>query len=79
MVDLIPHMETASPTKPAKTVIARLLRFLGARLREASTIRGALLVCTAMGIYVDPDKQEAIIAFGLAAAGLIGVFLPDNE
>lgn len=79
MVDLIPLSETASPTKPAKTVLAPLLRFLGARLREASTIRGALLVMTALGIYIDPAKQEAIVAFGLAAAGLIGVFFPDNE
>lgn len=79
MVDLTPHKEIASLTKPAKTVSAQLLRFLRARLKEASTIRGALLICTAMGVYVSPEKQEAIVALGLAIAGAVGVFFPDSE
>ena len=69
---------SAAPTKPAVTAIAHLLRFLGKRLREASTIRGALLIATAAGVYIEPEKQEAIVAFGLGLAGIIGVFFPDQ-
>lgn len=81
MVDLTPAQAPASAanTKPARTVIAPIWRFLLARLREASTLRGAVLLISAAGVYLSPDQQEAIVALGLAVAGAIGVFFPDGE
>lgn len=52
-------------------------RFLP-QLREASTWRGGIYLLTAMGIVLTPAQTEAIIAAGLALAGLLAVFLPDE-
>lgn len=81
MVDIpTPELGSApAPTKPAMTVIPHILRFLGKRLREASTLRGILLLLTSAGVYLSPEQQEAIIAIGLGLAGLIGVLFPDAE
>src|SRR5688572_31287898 len=49
---------SSANTKPALTVIAPLWRFLLARLREASTLRGAVLLISAAGVYLSPDQQE---------------------
>jgi hypothetical protein len=53
-------------------------RFLKARMAEASTYRGAMLLLTAAGVLIRPEVAEAITAFGLATAGLLGVFFPDT-
>lgn len=47
---------------------------LGFALREASTWRGLVLLATAAGLQLDPEQEDAIVAAGLAIAGLIGVF-----
>ncbi|MFC5353566.1 hypothetical protein [Azospirillum himalayense] len=41
------------------------------RLSEPSTWRGFVLIATALGLKLAPDMQEAIIAAGVAVAGLI--------
>lgn len=81
MVNLAPAREadSAAATKPAMTVTALILRFLAARLKEGSTVRGVLLLATACGLYIDPEKQEAIVMIGLALAGAIGVIYPDVD
>jgi hypothetical protein len=43
------------------------------RLSQSSTWRGAILLATSCGLVLSPAHQEAIVAFGLAAAGLINV------
>ena len=43
------------------------------RLSENSTWRGLLLIATALGIKLDPELQNAILAAGLGAIGLINV------
>lgn len=48
------------------------------RLKEPSTWRGIVLLTTAFGVPLNPELQEAIIATGLAAAGLIGVVTQDK-
>lgn len=53
-------------------------RFLLARLSEGSTYRGAMLILTAMGVALRPEVAAAITAFGMAAAGLLGIVLPDS-
>lgn len=54
------------------------VRFIVARLKEASTYRGLMLILTALGVVLRPEVGEALIAFGMGAAGLIGVFVPDQ-
>ena len=53
------------------------LRYLLDRMKEASTWRGVVLVATAIGATLTPAQQDAIVAGGLALAGLVGAFAPD--
>lgn len=53
--------------------------YLTARLHEASTWRGIVLLLTAAGVGISPEQGEAIIAGGLAFAGLLAAFLPDSK
>jgi hypothetical protein len=50
-----------------------LIDTLLARLGENSTWRGLLLVATAVGVKLEPDLQNAILAAGLGLVGLINV------
>lgn len=43
------------------------------RLSENSTWRGILLILTAVGVKAEPELQNAILAAGLSAVGLINV------
>lgn len=52
--------------------------FILARLKEASTWRAIILLLTALGVPIAPLLADRIIAIGLAAAGLVGVFMPDQ-
>ena len=53
------------------------MAYVLARLKEASTWRGIVLLLTAFGVQIAPDVQEAVISAGVAVAGAIGVFFPD--
>lgn len=54
------------------------VRFMVARLKEASTYRGLMLILTGLGVAIRPEVAEAIMACGVAVAGLAGVVLPDT-
>lgn len=47
---------------------------LGIDFSEASTWRGLVWIVSAFGVVLEPDEQNAIVAAGMAVAGLIGVF-----
>lgn len=49
-----------------------------ARAKEPSTWRGLIWLLTCVGLTVNHEQAEAIIAAGMALAGLVGVFLPDT-
>ena len=51
--------------------------YILARLKEASTWRGIIMLLTAAGIPIAPALAESIITAGLAVVGLIGVVAPD--
>jgi len=53
------------------------VKFLVARLSEASTYKGIFLILTATGVVLRPELQAAIMAAGLALTGLLGVIAPD--
>lgn len=48
------------------------MAYLLARLQEASTWRGLVLVATACGAILSTDQQEAIVTVGLLITGLLG-------
>lgn len=52
-------------------------KFLIARAQEASSWRGVFLILTSAGLVLKPELQEGIVALGLAAAGLVGLIVPD--
>lgn len=52
----------------------KILDYILARLGENSTWRGLILLATASGIAVEPDKAAAITALGMALVGVINVF-----
>jgi len=43
------------------------------KLSENSTWRGIILVATAVGLKLDPELQNAILAAGLSLIGLINL------
>lgn len=58
---------------------AALKSYLLDRAKEPSTWRGAVMVATAMGVSISPEKQDAIVTIGLAIAGIIGVLSKDKK
>lgn len=48
------------------------------RAKEPSTWRGLVLILTALGVPLAPPMADAIVAVGLAVAGMIGAALPDK-
>jgi hypothetical protein len=57
----------------------KILNALLDRLSENSTWRGLILIATAAGLKLDPELQNAILAAGLGAVGLINVIRKDKR
>jgi len=55
-----------------------MLQFILERGKEASTWRGLVAIATAAGVSLSPELGEAIVAFGLAVIGILGVFTKDK-
>lgn len=53
------------------------LKFLLARLSEASTYKGIALALTGLGLYITPELAAAITSIGLGVTGLIGILTAD--
>lgn len=53
------------------------LPWLAARLRERSTIAGAVGVLTAVGVNIEPEQIDAITTIGVGLSALF-VVLPDR-
>jgi hypothetical protein len=50
-----------------------LIAFILNRAQEQSSWRGAILILTALGLKLEPQLQEGILAVGLSAVGLINL------
>jgi hypothetical protein len=49
------------------------------QLKQPSTWRGIVILCSSLGYALTPDMGQAIIAVGLAVSGLIGILAgPDT-
>ena len=48
------------------------------RLSERSTWQGLVAIATGVGLNLDPQLAAAIVAFGVAAAGLVHVLFPQS-
>ena len=51
----------------------KIINIIIERLSENSTWRGLILVATALGVQLEPEIQNHIVAGGLALVGLINV------
>ena len=56
-----------------------MLKYIVARLGEASTWRGIIALLTAAGVTISPEMIDRIVAAGLAVMGIIGVFFKDTK
>lgn len=56
-----------------------MLKWILKRLHEPSTWRGVVTVVTGAGVVLSPEQMEAIVAAGLAVAGLINVFRNEGK
>ncbi|MDF3022911.1 MAG: hypothetical protein K0R10_272 [Alphaproteobacteria bacterium] len=56
----------------------KIITFITDRIKERSTWLGLISCATALGLVLSPEQQEAIIAAGMAAAGIIGAFTRDK-
>jgi hypothetical protein len=55
-----------------------MFAYIIARLSEASTIRGIIMLFGAMGLSVAPEVSEGIITATIATAGVVGVAFADK-
>lgn len=51
----------------------KILNIVIERLAENSTWRGLILVGTALGLKLEPELQNQIVAAGLSLVGLINI------
>ena len=58
--------------------VATIVNFVIARAKERSTWLGLISCATALGLALSADQQEAIIAAGIGAAGLVAAFTKDK-
>ncbi|HYD19295.1 MAG TPA: hypothetical protein VEF76_12535 [Patescibacteria group bacterium] len=56
----------------------KIITFITDRARERSTWLGLISCATALGLALSPDQQEAIVAAGMAAAGILAAFTKDK-
>lgn len=54
-------------------------KYILARLKEASTWRGLVMLGMAAGLKVDPAMADQIIIAGATVAGLVGAIVPDKK
>ncbi|CAB4139825.1 hypothetical protein UFOVP353_48 [uncultured Caudovirales phage] len=56
-----------------------MLKKVAEYLKYPSTYKGLVALLSLAGVVVSPDQQEAVMAFGVAAYGLLSVFFSDSD
>lgn len=57
----------------------KILNIVVERLAENSTWRGLILVATALGLKLEPELQNQIVAAGLSLVGLINIVRKEKK
>jgi hypothetical protein len=75
--DLLERRRAKNPTKiePKKIMIHSLIE----RFSETSTWRGLILLATSLGVGIQPEYHEHIIAVGIGLVGIINIFRRDRK
>jgi hypothetical protein len=60
-----------NPIRPMNAIVNRL--------SEQSTWRGIILVATSLGVSIQPDYHEHIIAIGIALVGIINIIRRERK
>lgn len=55
------------------------MNYLIERLKEPSTWRGVVMLAIGLGVGINPEQIEAIVAVGTAVVGAIGVMASDKR
>jgi hypothetical protein len=71
-----PHLERLNkrkpnPVKPMNVVLAKL--------QEPSTVRGLLAIAAALGVTIQPEYHDHIVAAFLALVGIINVWRKERK
>lgn len=56
----------------------KIAAYLIARAKERSTWLGLISLATALGLVLEPVQQDAVVAAGMALAGLVAAFTRDK-
>ena len=56
-----------------------MIEYILARLGEASTIRGIIMFFGGLGLTIEPELTNQIVAATMAGSGLIGFLLKDSS
>lgn len=56
-----------------------ILQYILARAAERSTWLGLISFATALGLVLSSAQQDAIVAAGMGAAGLVAAFTADDK
>lgn len=56
----------------------KIISYVVERAKERSTWLGLISLVTALGLALNAAQQDAVIAAGMAAAGLVGAFTKDK-
>lgn len=55
-----------------------IIQYVIDRAKERSTWLGVISMVTALGLALDAAQQDAIVAAGMAAAGVVAAFTKDK-
>lgn len=58
--------------------MSTLKNWLLDRLKEGSTWFGLVAMLTSLGVILSPEQIEAVVAAGIAVAGLIAALFPER-
>ncbi len=56
-----------------------MLKYILARLSEASTIRGLIMFAGGIGFSIAPQMADHLVAGTIALSGVIGIFTTDGS
>jgi hypothetical protein len=75
--DVIERRRARNPHKiePKKIMLDSLIQ----RFSEGSTWRGLILLATSLGVGIQPEYHEHIIAIGIGLVGVINIFRREKK